>query len=50
MIPGAAVVRRILIPLVILGIGALVVGSLLGGWARINYFSTQICLSCMGLV
>ncbi|MGQ9708451.1 MAG: hypothetical protein ACUVUR_06205 [bacterium] len=40
----------VFIPLALLGIGAILLGSFLDNWARINYFSTQICLSCMGLV
>ncbi|NPV14296.1 hypothetical protein HPY86_05125 [candidate division WOR-3 bacterium] len=43
--------RRILFWVLIgLGTGALVFGSFIGAWARIGYFSSQICLSCMGLV
>jgi len=43
---------RRLLTLVITGLGIafLVVGALTGGFARILYFSSQICLSCMGLV
>ena|GEM_PF-4934952 len=32
------------------GICSLIVGTLTGNFSRIFYFSTQICLSCMGLV
>ncbi|MEO0069858.1 MAG: hypothetical protein ABIK18_03595 [candidate division WOR-3 bacterium] len=38
------------IALLVLGIGLLLIGSFAGNWQRIYYFSTQICLSCMGLV
>ncbi len=34
----------------LLGVLSLIIGSFLGNWVRVYYFSTQICLSCMGLV
>ncbi|MGQ9678511.1 MAG: hypothetical protein ACUVUD_04445 [bacterium] len=33
-----------------LGFGVFLLGTLIGNWGRIYQFSTQICLSCMGLV
>jgi hypothetical protein len=43
--------RRLLsILLAAIGIIALVIGAMTGGFGRILYFSSQICLSCMGLV
>ncbi len=43
--------RRLLsILLAAIGFIALAIGALTGAFARIFYFSTQICLSCMGLV
>jgi len=32
------------------GLLALAFGTARGQWTRISFFSTQICLSCMGLI
>lgn len=42
--------RHIWILLLVTGICSLVTGAFTGNFSRVFYFSTQICLSCMGLV
>lgn len=43
--------RRLLgLGLLALALSAIVFGTLADDWSRVEHFSTQICLSCMGLV
>jgi hypothetical protein len=43
--------RRLLVALLtLIALLSFLGAALTGGFARIFYFSTQICLSCMGLV
>ncbi|MGC8797784.1 MAG: hypothetical protein ACP5PK_03840 [candidate division WOR-3 bacterium] len=43
--------RRLLVVLLtVIALLSFLFAALTGGFTRIFYFSTQICLSCMGLV
>ncbi len=51
LISGTRPFRRLLgVGLLALAIATILIGTLADDWSRVEHLSTQICLSCMGLV